>query len=106
MNNINLADFFQRKKEQENALTKELIEKAKTLREAISHPLKIVFNAKWLLDLYTATLAGEYLSYRLGEEIKDIELWQSAWKDEIEVKYVKKNNVISIHFRLIGIVKK
>ncbi len=67
MSNINLADFFQKRKEQEEQLQKDLQTKAKELSKLIPESLKEFANEtmsqmdKWLLSIYRNTLAAHVI---------------------------------------------
>ena len=67
MSNINLADFFQKRKEQEAQLQKDLQTKAKELSDLIPESLKEFANEtmsqmdKWLLSIYRNTLAAHVI---------------------------------------------
>jgi hypothetical protein len=122
MRNIKLAEFFKNRKEQEEQLQKDLQTKAKQIdylipKEARGYTNEAMFHIdKWLLSLYTNTLAGSCNSDKIKELMdygfttqKDakfrLALLKKAWKDEIEVKIIKESYYIKVEFRLIGVAK-
>ncbi len=121
MSEIKLAEFFQKRKEQEAQLHKDLQTKAKQLHDLIPEAVKgyakeaLSNMEQWLLDLYSNTIAGSCnndkcknlsdYSFKSKKEAKSVmRLLKDAWKGEIDIK-ISDYNYITVEFRMIGIVK-